>query len=445
MNTTSSTHIIRKVLWLSLFALIVNCKKDENFIGTELQNEDINVSRIDDFSLTTHTTLADSLRSDELSISTLGSYNDVVMGKTNSSFFTQLRIPVDNVNFSGSGPITNIVLDSVVLSLEYQDHYGNLNPQTFEVYQLNEDMDIDSAYYNGRSFANLGTNLVQSGFGTQTPDPTSTVYADGDSLPAQLRLKLENSFGQAILNESGNTSLADNESFAQFIKGLEVKVNNPSQAPGEGGIFLMNLLSENSKVTLYYRDTALNDTVQFELLINTFTARNNLTTHDYTGTQVAAQIADSTLGQNEVYIQGLQGLKTEISLNDILRLKDSGIVINKAVLTMPVDYTSGNAFDPNEQLLIVRNEEGIKYLMPDQTMFTGTAGLANVGGQWDENNSQYEFVITRYINNLLTGNFPNNRITLESSSAMVTPNRVILFGHNSVTNKPKLTITYTKY
>ena len=445
MNTTSSNHIIRKVAWLSLFALLLNCKKDESFIGTELQNEDLNVSKIDDFIIQTHTTLADSLRADEISISTLGSMNDMVMGKTNSSFFSQLRIPVDNVNFSGAGPLTDIVLDSVVLSLEYKDHYGSLNAQTFEVYQVNEDMEIDSAYYNGKSFTNLGTNLVQAGTGTQIPNPSSTVYADGDSLPAQLRLKLANSFGQSILNESGNSTLSDNESFAQFMKGIEVKVNNPGQATGEGAIFLFDLLSANSKVTLYYRDTAAKDTTKFELLINTFTARVNLNTHDYTGTQVAAQISDSTLGQNEVYIQGLHGVKTEVNFNDILRLKDSGIIINKAVLTMPVDFTTGSSFEPNPQLLIIRNEEGDKLLIPDQTMYAGAAGLANVGGQWNEDDSQYEFVITRYINNILNGKFPNNNLTLETTSSMVTPNRAVLFGHNSVMNKPKLTITYTKY
>lgn len=445
MNTTSSNHIIRNAFWFSLFIFLLNCKKEENFVGSELQNEDININKLDNFSIKTYTTLADSLISDNLSNSTLGSMNDMVMGKTNSSFFIQLRISSDNVDFASGGPLTNVILDSVVLAMEYQDHYGNLDAQTFEVYQISEDMSRDSTYYNGKSFANLGTNLVQSGFGTQIPDPTSTVYIDGDSLDAQLRLRLDNSFGQTILNESGNTTLSDNESFAQFMKGIEVKVNNPGQAVGEGGIFLFDLLSANSKVTLYYRDTALNDTVQFDLLINSSSARVNFNSHDYTGTQVEAQIADSTLGQNEVFIQGLHGVKTEIVLEDVMKLKDSGIIINKAVLTMPVDYTAGDAFEPNSQLIIIRNELGEKYLLPDQTMFSAEAGLNNVGGQWNEDDSQYEFVITRYINNLLNGNFPNNNLTLETASSMVTPNRAVLFGHNAVTNKPKLTITYTKY
>ena len=156
-------------------------------------------------------------------------------------------------------------------------------------------------------------------------------------------------------------------------------------------------------------------------------------------------MADSTLGANTVYVQGLQGLKTEINLTDVLRLKDSNIIVNKAVLTMPVNTTTAGSFDPIDQLLIIRNEDGLKYLLQDQTMFAGQAGLDNVGGQWNSTESQYEFVITRYINNLLNGNIPNNNLTLETISAMVTPNRSVFYGHNSTVEKPKLTITYTKY
>ncbi|MEN8957444.1 MAG: DUF4270 family protein, partial [Flavobacteriales bacterium] len=234
MTITSSTQLIRKAAWLSLFVLLLNCKKDENFIGSELQTDNLSVNQLNDFSLRTYTKKSDSLRADEISISTLGSYQDAVTGTTTSSFYTQLRIPVDNVNFSGTGPITNIVLDSVVFSLQYQDHYGSLDAQTFEVYQMNEDLFIDSNYYNGRTFADLGTNLVEAASQTQVPDPVSSVIIDGTELPSQLRLKLNKGFGQAIIDESGNTTLSNNENFTQLVKGLHVKVNNPTQADGEG-------------------------------------------------------------------------------------------------------------------------------------------------------------------------------------------------------------------
>ena len=446
MNFIFSNYTLRKASMLSLVVLTLTyCKKEDNFIGSELQKEDLGVNQLANFNITTYTKESDSLRADELSTATLGSMNDPDVGKTESSFYSQLRLPVDNVDFAVNGSLSDIVLDSVVLTLEYADYYGSLDAQSFEVLELSEDMYIDSAYYNGKSFASNPTNLVVPGSRVQVPDPITSVFTPTDSTSAQLRLKLNNSFGQKIMNESGNVTLSDNDNFVQFLKGIEVKVNNPGQATNEGAILLFNLISLNSSVTLYYRDTVAKDTLSFDLLMNTNCARVNKNVHDYSGTLVANQLADSTLGADRVYVQGLQGLKTEINLTDIMRLKDSNIIINKAVLKIPVDNTAGNDFDPIEQILIVRNEDDLKYLLLDQTMFAGQAGLDNVGGQWNEDDSQYEFTITRYLNNVLNGNFPNNRLTLETISAMVTPNRTIFYGHNSVVQKPMLTITYTKY
>ena len=445
MNSISSPHIIRKAIWVSVFIFALSCKKGDNFIGSELQNEDINVSQLTNFTINTYTKEADSLKADELSVSTLGSMKDAELGKTESSFFTQLRLPVENVDFTSGGSLSDIVLDSIVLTLEYFDHYGNLDAQTFEVYEVSDNIDIDSTYYNGTTFTNAGTNLVESGKGTLTPNPTSKVFNGTDTVSAQLRLKLDNSFGQLILNESGNATLSNNTSFAQFLKGIEVKVNNPGQANGSGEILLFNLISANSNVTLYYRNTVTSDTLSFNLLMNTNCARVNLNTHDYTGTMVAPQLLDSTLGITEVYVQGLKGLKTQIELTDIMNLKDSNIIINKAVLTMPVNTAGSSTFEPIEQMLIVRNEDGEKYLLPDQTQFSGLAGLQNVGGAYSEDDEQYEFIITRYVNAVLTGLIPNNTLTLETISAMVTPNRSVLYGSGSLVAQPQLTITYTKY
>lgn len=446
MNFIFSNNILRKASLLSLVVLTLTyCKKEDNFIGSELQKEDLGVNQLTNFNIITYTKESDSLRADELSTATLGSMNDPDVGKTESSFYSQLRLPVDNVDFAGSGSLSDIVLDSVVLALEYSGYYGSLDPQSFEVMEITEDMFIDSAYFNGKSFATNPTNLVVPSSRVQTPDPNSSVFTASDSFPAQLRLKLDNSFGQKIIDESGNISLSDNDNFLQFLKGIEVKVNNPGQGSNQGAVLLLNLISVNSAVTLYYRDTAAKDTLTFDLLMNTNCARVNKNVHDYTGTLVANQLADSTLGSDKVYVQGLQGLKTEINLTDVMRLKDSNIIINKAILKLPVDNTAGNDFDPIEQILIIRNENNLKYLLLDQTMFAGQAGLDNVGGQWNEDDSQYEFTITRYLNNLLNGNFPNNRLTLETISAMVTPNRTVFYGHNSVVEKPMLTITYTKY
>ena len=68
--------------------------------------------------------------------------------------------------------------------------------------------------------------------------------------------------------------------------------------------------------------------ILFNLLMNTNCARVNLNTHDYTGTMVAPQLLDSTLGITEVYVQGLKGLKTQIELTDIINQDPQKVSFN---------------------------------------------------------------------------------------------------------------------
>lgn len=438
-----NTKLIRKVTLLSVFFFVIGCKKKDNLVGAELHDDKLNVDVIDTLSLITYSQEQDSVRSSGLTISTLGSYNDPTFGVTNSSIFTHLRLSADNVNFAPSGTSADIEIDSVVLALEFSDYYGNLDPQTFEIYELLDDIYTDSTYYSNYNGNVSATNIVASGFGVITPNPDSNVLIDGKTLDPQLRIKIDNSFGQKIIDESGNSTISNNDNFLQFIKGIQIKTND-AFASGQGAILLFDLLSQNSKLTIYYRDTVINDTNSFDLLINSSCARINSIQHNYSSSAVQSILSDSTLGDNEFYIQGLQGVRSFIEIPHLTSLKDSNIIINKASLILPANY-SGSTYEPIEQLLILRNgkdENGVnqEYILPDQL----TYGLAGIGGTYDETNDEYEFVITRYINNILNENFENNKLTLQSASQMVTPNRVILFGKNG-TSKPRLVLTYTKY
>jgi hypothetical protein len=425
---------------LSVLIFALSCKKNNNTLGTELYDDKVDVNTIDNIIVNTYSITQDSIQSNGLTRSTLGGYNDPVFGLTEAGFYSQLRLSADNVNFAPTGTSSDIELDSVILALSLTDYYGTLDAQTFEIYELNENISTDSAYYSSKTFTTLPTNIVKAGEAVITPNPNSKVYINGDSLAPQLRIKLKNSFGQKIINESGNTNIADNTNFLQFIKGVYVKVNNSAQASGQGAILLIDLLSSESKLTLYYKDTVINDTNSFDLLINSTAARVNVNTHDYTSTVIQPQLSDSTLGDNEFYVQGLAGLKAEIEFANLDRLKDSNFIINKAILTLPVNFTGGN-YAPNTQLLILRNEGKDLYLTPDQISF----GINYVGGAWDETNTKYQFNITRYINNVLKGTYANNKLSIETTSSLVTPNRVIFYGDQSLVAKPKLTLTYTKY
>lgn len=429
---------IRKVALLSVLFFAISCKKDDNTIGAELFDEQEGVTTTDTLSFISYTVKQDSIPSKNISLSLLGSYNDPVFGITSNDIYTHARISADNVDFAPSGTSADIVLDSVILTLSYSSFYGTLEAQNFEVFEVTDAISNDSIYYSNKSFATTGVNIVDPASALQTPNLTDSVTIDGTKVEPLLKLKLDNAFGQKIINESGTTNLANNDNFLQFIKGLKITTNNSFPA-GQGAILSMNLLSENSKVTLYYHNTVTADTNQFDLLINTSSTRVNTVTHDYTGTAIETQLNDSTLGVNETYLQGVQGLKTYVDFPTLTNLKDSNVIVNKAVLSFPVDFSGGD-YTPNSQLLVLRQENGNLLVTPDQITF----GFAGVGGAYDEDNKVYNFTITRYINNVINGTYENNPLVIESASSLVVPNRAVLFGTGSA-SKPKITLSYTKY
>ena len=166
---------------------IASCKKKENALGKDLLNSDSYLSgtTTDTFDIISYSIIEDSIVTDNASNVVLGSYNDPVFGKVDASIYTQIRLAGINPNF---GDPATIVIDSFVLSLKYVGYYGDLTPQTFEVYELNEDLNIDSTYYAFTTKATKPTNLVPFGMGTITPDPINKTIVGGDSLSPQLRI-----------------------------------------------------------------------------------------------------------------------------------------------------------------------------------------------------------------------------------------------------------------
>src|SRR5574343_3312 len=166
----------RKVFGLSatfLMALLIStsCKKKETSLGNDVldPNSLLNSTQVDTFELTTFTIAEDSLISDNPAYGVLGSYNDPKFGKVDASFYTQFILSGTSPNF---GDISTITVDSMMLGLQYVDFYGELSPQTVEVYQMTEDIYLDSTYYSFEHKNHSSTNLVMPGYGTFTPDPT---------------------------------------------------------------------------------------------------------------------------------------------------------------------------------------------------------------------------------------------------------------------------------
>lgn len=419
--------------------LFTSCKKKDNLLGIGLHPEEdlIGLNVIDTLSLITYSATSDSIVTDELTSSNLlGSYVDPYLGKAEASIYTHIRLEGAIDFIPDGGTINDIALDSVILYLDITDFYGRLDNQTFEVYQITEDFYKDSIYYSTSSLSTDVVNLVEAGMGTITPN--------GDLLSIPLSL---NDFAQPIVNQSGTGILDGNDGSGKFVdwfKGLHIKVNNSSQAEGEGAILYVDLESSKSKVTLYYRDTMGNatehDTLEFDFNINSSSARFSNFSQDYTGTLVDQVLADSTNGQELFFSQTMGGVRAKVDIPYALTVLDSGnVIINKAELVLPVQYYPGDPLNPPAELyLVMDNSDGTISFIPDYN--------DDRGGYFDNDESSYTFNITRYYNQLISGEISSGPLTVISSGNAVTANRVVFNGPSTILkDKPKVVVTYSKY
>lgn len=446
---------LRKTKWFSAIFLLgivvlASCKKIENQdLGLQVQpqGDRVNIASLDTLTVLSHTVLEDSLRSDEFSNSLLGSYVDPVFGKTTSSVYTHIRLGGNTTNFAPvGGTISDVVVDSMVLYIDLGIFYGNLSAQEFEIYRVTEDFERDSTYFTNTTLTHDLTNLVEPGKGLITPDPFGKDSLDGEEVDAFLRVPMSLQLANDILAENGNAPLADNDSdggFVDWFKGLFITVNNPTQGVGEGAILSLDLIKPNTKMVMYYRHTlsGAEDTLKYDFLINSSCARFNSITHDYNGTNIQSQLADTTLGQFSTYVQAMAGVKTKIEIPYLLSLKDSGVV-NKAELVIPFEYFDGDPYAPQDRLFLLGiDEEGKTFFLDDQS-----EGEAHYGGKVDSDANEYRINLTKHVNNVLIGSRSNTPFYLTSSSAAVTANRVVINGQNSTNkNKMKLEVTYSQF
>lgn len=434
----------RKVVLLSatffcIAAIASSCTKDEDDFGANLQpNGDLlNYEIIDTFSLKTFSVEDDSMRTDETTFNLLGSYVDPVFGKMDCGFVTQVRLEADQPNFGTQNPTA----DSIVLSFRYAGAYGALGPQNFQVYRITEDISTDEQYYRYTNISFDNNNLVASGQGLITPNLNDDIVVGTDTVSPQLRIPLDPAFGQEIIDQSGGGNLADNDAFTSWMKGLYVKVDNPGQASGEGGVLYLNLLDAVSRMTLYFKDGT--ESRSFNFLINTNAARLNKIDTDYTGTKVEEVLQNSSEGNEQFFYQAA-ALRGAIEFPYLMNMKDSfpNLIVNKAELILPIQYTTNDLLVPALNLTVASyNKEN-----NTQSLIFDNFNPNHLDGNYDEENKTYRFVITRYIQNIFKGNIPNDGLRMLSTEHFSSVSRVLFNGQDTdKKKKPYLELTITTY
>ncbi len=429
----------RKGLTLSatfLLALLVatSCKKETNTIGLGALDPDalLNSGGVDTFSLSTFSVAEDTMPTDNQTFGILGAYHDPKMGTFNASFYTQFHLS-NTISFD---PDDVPVVDSVVLSLRYRGYYGGLDPQTFEVYELDDTMDVDRTYYKDDVEALKPANLVLPSSATQTPNPSDSVMVGGSKKPAQLRLRLDPTlFGNTIMTDAinGNAAFSNDDLFEEYMKGLHVKVTDSTPAVGKGGVFYFNLEDNNSKITIYFHLQNDPDSTPYELVLEVEDdcADFNHVEIDNSGYPVANVLSNPLNGQVQYYAQAFQSRgKVEFpTLNNLPKTA----VIHDALLVIPISHQTLSAFYPSNQLTV-----GYK---TDEGKIVGFQVIA-----YDDSKKSYIVDVRNYIQDIVSGDATNRGVFLYPTFFSSTAERIIFNGPNTTNKeKPRLIVKYTEY
>jgi len=437
----TSNFLLRKVLFLSaifFLTFIFSCKKDGE-LSPDFDSGNLEVNYTDTFSLLTSVLEEDSIRTDLSSRNLLGLYNDPIFGLESASIYTQVILTGTSVDF-GVGS----TLDSIVLTLDYAGLYGDTaSPMSINVYELSDDIESSTDYYSN---SYLAYNPTAIGSLTFTPNLSDSLDLTFDTLmyKPHLRIKLNNTFGQSIMNAdvNGSNDLADNSTFKAFMKGLYLttvdSVSNSTLASGEGSVAYLDMNSSLSTLTMYY-----NDTSSYSFAINSEGEKYSRFDHNYTGTDVAEHLANSgTKNVDRTYISSMAGVKTKVEIPNIKDLSDEGdVIINKAEITFTVENGSEGNFDEfiSSLSLVGINETGEAVFLPD--FFEG---VDYYGGVYDASTNSYKFNISRHIHDLVHSTTTDYGMYLVANSSSIASNRSVISSENSPNFRIKLEITYSK-
>ncbi len=142
---------IRFIFLVLLSAVIICSCSEKNIVGIDLlpDKNGLGTTFTDTVTIISYTVREDSLRTDTLfSQHLLGSYDSPVFGKTYANIYSQVLLPSNNIDLGSS-----LILDSVVLTLDYAGFYGDTAIQhKILVYQLTEDLGVNTEYYSNHTF-----------------------------------------------------------------------------------------------------------------------------------------------------------------------------------------------------------------------------------------------------------------------------------------------------
>ena len=262
--------------------------------------------------------------------------NDPLFGTTDARLFLQLKPSIYPYTFQR---VDSLSIDSIVIVLGFNSYIGDTSvDQTVNVYQIDNAVDFrwDSSY-------NIRTNnfTYPNMLGSKTFKPKrliDSVYAFRDTTNYQLRIRLQNSFGQTLLNYDSSNAYKSDSLFNTYFKGFAL------QSFSGNGLMGFDLNSPNTKLAIYYNYPkpagAGRDTTVSYFKFSPRSANANYVIRNYSGSQLATY-QGGVSPDDLVYLQNSPGSFAKIKIPGLASL--SNRVVHRAELIVEQVYHSSDA------------------------------------------------------------------------------------------------------
>jgi hypothetical protein len=361
-----------------------------------------------------------------------GYINDPMFGTTTGSMFFQMLPPL----YPFSYPVAkdSLFYDSAVLSIQYNFTYGDTNAIT----KLNLYKITDPSFNPKRRYGyNEGINFSPGDFlGTATfkaPDLRQgrKLAFKTDSVFNQLRIRLSDAFGQALLQEDNITgALRNDTAFKAFFNGFALV---PDSTTSGNALHYFSLSNFNTRINLYYRhrkrDGGL-DTVVANFINVPDTIRSagaNKLYRNYSGGS-ALPVLTSNTASSLAYVQAGPGTGVRIKAPGITNLIGRNYVVHRAELivrqvyqgplaventlvppivhlfTVGVDGKNATIPVDSSAYFAVQSFDFARNIFLSSIDVTAAGGIPSYTTDAGGNRvAEYRIPITRYVQNILNG------------------------------------------
>ncbi|MGS2741378.1 DUF4270 domain-containing protein [Sinomicrobium sp. M5D2P17] len=554
----------KAILLLGGIAFFASCSDDVNTIGTDIIGDGNFETERAEFEVYAYNRKLSGVQTNGMPLYQLGVYNDPIYGRTEASIVSQLYLtntrPVfgastqeredeyANDNDAETTPenetVTTVYLNipffgevadgetenndsgtPVARKYDLDSIYGSKTAEfRLKVEELTyylRDLDPSSGfleqqeYFSDKDFSsNTGMvlrdsivkisnleELILKEDDPDTPDVDESQEVE-TRLSPRIRVKLEPSYFQQILDKEGSSELMSNSNFKEFIKGLRFSASGFS----EDALMLLDWNNANVEVEYEYDrvDTANNNEIvkgnsSFTLSLGAFTTdassgartRRNNVANTMTSEAYPAEIdeqLDNGANASRLYLKGGAGTVTELRLfdpkgsSDVLEANEKqGWIINEANLTFYVDREKLDAYpevmEPSRIYVYnMDNDSIVADVELDYTVNQDKELSRQIYGgilkKEDDKGISYKIRLTEHVDRILNDNATNVRLGLALTSninntrtvsaegngedpeliaaeaSVVTPLSTVLYGNNvgeeDKDKRLKLEIFYTQ-